>query len=157
MEQRREGTKTLPEQDLRALYQAQHCESHKISKQQKAKRQSSKSVAICTIPNCVYLWQIHTPKKGLHDETSQMGRVWPYWNQLAYQRKDLEEIKRNRKSARCCIATILVRILQKSWCFSLCFCKENGPSNPLSVLVWQWLRALNVLTFIISAGAVFPL
>lgn len=59
----REGAKTLPEQDLRALYQAQHCESHKISKQQKAKRQSSKSAAICTIPNCVCIFDKYTPPK----------------------------------------------------------------------------------------------
>lgn len=93
----RKETESLPEHDLGALYQAQHCESHKISKLQKTKREGSKSVAICTIPNCVYLWQIHTPKKGLHGETSQMGRVWPYWNQLACQWKYLQRSQTKQK------------------------------------------------------------
>lgn len=97
----REGTESLPEHDLGALYQAQHCESHKISKLQKAKREGSKSVAICSIPNCVYIWQIHTPKKGLHGETSQMGRVRPYWNQLACQWKDLTKKQKWCKMLHC--------------------------------------------------------
>lgn len=52
---KREGIVSLPDRDLGAVYQVQHYESHEISKLQKAKREGSKSVAICTIPNCVYL------------------------------------------------------------------------------------------------------
>lgn len=52
---KREGTMSLPEHDLRAVYQALHYESHEICKLQKAKWEGSKSVTICTIPNCVYL------------------------------------------------------------------------------------------------------
>lgn len=69
--ERGEGNRSLPEHDLVALYRAQHCESHKISKLQQAKWESSKSVAICTIPNCVYLWQIHTPSRDYTEKAAK--------------------------------------------------------------------------------------
>lgn len=66
MEQRkwREGTESLPERDLGALFQAQRCESHTISKLQKAKRQGSKSEAICTIPT-VCIFDKYSPQNGI--------------------------------------------------------------------------------------------
>ncbi len=132
----REGTESLPEHDLGALYQAQHCESHKISKLQKAKREGSKSVAICTIPNCVYLWQIHTPKKGLHGETSQMGRVWPYWNQLACQWKDLERNQKKQKGCKMlhCNNSFIIEFYNKLYKFYFSVSKENSLFYPLSAL-----------------------
>lgn len=45
----------LPDHDLGAQYQARLCGSREISKLQRAKWGGSKSAAICTVPNCVYL------------------------------------------------------------------------------------------------------
>lgn len=108
----REGTESLPKRDLGALYQAQHCESHKISKLQKAKREGSKSVAICTIPNCVYLWQIQPPltkKKGITWRNQPNGKSLALLEPAGLLVKGLnKEIKRNRKGAKCSIATIQI-------------------------------------------------
>lgn len=127
-----EGGKTdsLPEHDLGSLYRAQHCESHMISKLQKAKREGSKSVAICSIPNYVCLGQTHTPKTGLQGVTSQIGRVWPRWNQMACHRKDLQRKQKIQKgcnmlnwNSECSIVTDFYNSLRCSlFAFSQVLC-----------------------------------